>query len=155
MGIADGAAVAPTTIALILVKSLATHHDGHDASEHLLQDGPVLIGRRVEHPVVQHPCTVAEWVLAAVIRAGDVPVERGGNVEDHERQECFLSVLLHWPIQTVLIHTDDARRHFSSASHPIKARLSVLRPPPKTNDQRDDRQLPPRRHVCRRLRYLT
>jgi hypothetical protein len=95
MGIADGAAVAPTTIALILVKSLATHHDGPDASEHLLQDGPVLIGRRVEHPVVQHPCTVAEWVLAAVIRAGDVPVERGGNVEDHERQECFLSVLLH------------------------------------------------------------
>jgi hypothetical protein len=131
MGIADGAAVAPTTIALILVKSLATHHDGPDASEHLLQD-----------PVVQHPCTVAEWVLAAVIRAGDVPVERGGNVEDHERQECFLSVLLHWPIQTVLIYTDGARRHFSSAIHPIKSRLSVLRPPPTTNDQRDDRQLP-------------
>src|SRR5215217_1143449 len=60
--------------------------------------------------------------------------------KDHERQECFLSVLLHWPIQTVLIYTDDARRHFSSASHPIKSRLSVLRPPPTTNDQRDDRQ---------------
>jgi hypothetical protein len=91
---------------------------------------------------MQHPCTVADWVLAAVIRAGDVPVERAGNVADHERQECFLSVLLHWPIQTVLIYTDDAPRHFSSAIHPIKSRLSVLHPPPTTNDQRDDRQLP-------------
>jgi hypothetical protein len=36
-----------------------------------------------------------------------------------------------WPIQTVLTYTDDARRHFSSPSHPIKARLSVLRPPHK------------------------
>jgi hypothetical protein len=44
---------------------LATHHDGPDATEHLLQDGPVLIGRRVEHPVVQHPCTVAGWVLVS------------------------------------------------------------------------------------------
>jgi hypothetical protein len=81
-GIADGAAVALTIVALILVKSLATHHHGADAIEHLLQDGSVLVGRRVEHPVVQHPRTVAEWVLAAVIRAGDVPVERGGNVAD-------------------------------------------------------------------------
>jgi hypothetical protein len=32
-------------------------------------------------------------------------------------------------------YTDSARRHFSSASHPIKARLSVLRPPYKTNRQ--------------------
>lgn len=54
-GIADGA-----TVALIFVKSLATHHDGADAIQHLVQDGPVLVGRRVEHPVVQHPCTVAE-----------------------------------------------------------------------------------------------
>jgi hypothetical protein len=135
MGIPDGAAVAPTTVALILVKSLATHHDGADGIEQLLQDGPVLVGRRVEHPVVQHPCTVAEWVLAAVIRAGHVPVERGGNVADHKRHECFLSVLPHWPIQTVLTYTDGARRHFSSASHPIKARLSVLSPPHKTNRQ--------------------
>jgi hypothetical protein len=115
-GSADGAAIAPTTVALILVKSLATHHDGADAIEHFLQDGQVLIGRRAEHPVVQHPSTVAEWVLTAVIRTGDVPIERGGNVADHERDKCFLSVLPHWPIQPVLTYTDDNRRHFSSAS---------------------------------------
>jgi hypothetical protein len=46
----------------------------------------------------------------------------------------LLSVWPHWPIQTVLTYTDDARRHFSSATHPIKARLSVLRPP--HNDER-------------------
>jgi hypothetical protein len=41
-------------------------------------------------------------------------------------------------IQTVLTYTDDARRHFSSASHRTKARLSVVRP-----------------HKTKRIRYTT
>src|SRR6476620_720660 len=90
-GIANRAAVSPTAVALVLIERLATHHDGPDTVEHLLQDGPIHVGRRVEHPVVQHPGAIAERVLAAVIRAGDVAVERGGHVADHQGHECFLS----------------------------------------------------------------
>ena len=43
--------------------------------DHLLQDGPVLVGRRAGEPVVQLPGTVAERVLTAVVRAGHVPVQ--------------------------------------------------------------------------------
>ena len=82
-GIADRSAVAPTAVALVLVERRAAHHDRADAVEHLLQDGPVVVGRRVEYPVVQHAGSIAERVLAAVIRAGDVPVERHGHIADH------------------------------------------------------------------------
>ena len=37
-------------------------------------------------------------------------------------------MLPHWPIQTVLTYTDDAQRHFSSASHLIKAGGKRQRP---------------------------
>jgi len=49
-----------------------------------LQDGAVLVGRRVAEPIVQHPGAVAERILAAVIGAGDVPVERDGHVGDDQ-----------------------------------------------------------------------
>ena len=81
--ITERSAVAPTAVALILVERLATHHDRADAVEHLLQDGPVVVGRRVEDPVVQHASSIAERVLAAVVRARDVPVERDGHIADH------------------------------------------------------------------------
>src|SRR5580658_5698554 len=61
-----------------------------EAAEHLLQDGPVVVGRRVGgEPVVQHPGAVAERVLSAVVRAGDVPVERHGHVADHDGHGWF------------------------------------------------------------------
>jgi hypothetical protein len=87
-GVADRPAVAPAAVALVLVERLATHDDGADAVEHLLQKGPVLVRRRLEDPVVQHPGTVAERVLAAVVRAGDVAVERHRHVTDHACQGC-------------------------------------------------------------------
>ena len=87
-GVADRAAVAPAAVALVLVERRAAHHDGADAVEHLLQEGAVLVGRRVEDPVVQHPGAVAERVLAAVVRAGDVAVERHRHVADHECHGC-------------------------------------------------------------------
>lgn len=44
----------------------------------------IVVGRRVEHPVVHHLCAVPERIIPAVVRAGDVPVERDGHVADHE-----------------------------------------------------------------------
>src|SRR6478609_3921206 len=120
-GIANRAAVSPTAVALVLIERLGTHHDGPDTVEHLLQDGPIHVGRRVEHPVVQHPGAIAERVLAAVIRAGDVAVERGGHVADHQGHECFLSVRPIGATRTVLSYTDDVRRRFSSTRLQIKA----------------------------------
>src|SRR5438477_201848 len=120
------AAVAPAAVALVLVERPAAHHDGPDAVEHLLQDGPVLVGRRIEHPVVQHPGAVAERVLTAVIRAGDVPVERDRHVANHGRHEWFLSVRPIGPIQTVLTdkttprgtsHRPSARWHWASSAN--------------------------------------
>jgi hypothetical protein len=71
------AAVAPAAVAFVLVERLATHHDRADAVEDLLQQGPIFIGHRTGHPVVQHPRTVAERVLAAVVRAGRI---HGGSL---------------------------------------------------------------------------
>jgi hypothetical protein len=84
--VAGWTTVAPATVALVLVERLAAHDDRAEAIEHLPQDDPVVVGRRVgQEPGVQHPGAIAKRVLPAVIRAGDVPVQRHGHVADHSR----------------------------------------------------------------------
>jgi hypothetical protein len=53
----------------------------------------------VDRRVVQHAGAVAERVPAAVVRAGDEPVERDGHITDNQCHECFLLVRPTGPIQ--------------------------------------------------------
>jgi hypothetical protein len=55
-------AVAPASVTLGVVERPAAHHDRADAVDRRPQDLPVLVGGRVEHPVVQHLRAVAERV---------------------------------------------------------------------------------------------
>jgi hypothetical protein len=90
-GVANRAGVAPAAVAFVLVERGAAHHDGAHAVDRRLQDGAVVVGRRVEYPIVQHLGAVSEWVLAAVIGAGYVSVERDGHVADHRCHGELLS----------------------------------------------------------------
>jgi len=73
--VAERARVAPAAVSLVFLEGCAAHDHRAGGVDHLLQDGPVLVGRRAGEPVVQLPGTVAERVLTAVVRAGHVPVQ--------------------------------------------------------------------------------